>query len=278
MPCSSDPVALPRIRLMGDSYAYASPGMTSRACRHAVTLLLAVTEAPVTVHWRKGALHGTALLVAPLVSRTLDAPGTPFVLVDLEPSHASFRRVALGCASTGVQVLQATHARALRLLAQDFHAGRLGGTALDTRLRSALTGLASAWPDPGPSDPRVVRMRKAMDDDPATSLGRLAKAMSMSPTRASRLFSAQMGIPARAYSMAAKVRAAARLMGSELSLTEVALAAGFADSAHFAKVWLRSYGAPPSRYFAARRTAMDVDGLPDWVGWRRPRPDVQASV
>lgn len=272
--CATD-----RIRLMGDSYAYACAGMVSRACRHSVTLLCAVGESPLELQSRHGTLRAGVLLVAPLVSRRIEAAGTPFVLVDLEPSHASFRRIARAAGAAGVQVLppELPPVQALRELCGAFHAGRLQGPALDASMRAAVTTLADIWPDPGPLDPRVAWMMGAMDCTPCITLERLAQQLALSPTRASRLFSAQMGIPSRAYAMAAKVRAAARRMGSGCSLTEVALAAGFADSAHFAKVWLRCYGAPPSRFFQPQRVQLDADGLPDWARWRPPALAAAAS-
>lgn len=48
-------------------------------------------------------------------------------------------------------------------------------------------------------------------------------------------------------------------------LTEVAQMAGFADSAHFAKVWTRCYGAPPSVYFPVDRMQVDHSALPRWI-------------
>jgi AraC family transcriptional regulator, arabinose operon regulatory protein len=272
MPCSANLGAPARIRLMGDSFVYASPGLVSRACRHSVTMLFSACDEPVEVGWRQGRVRAKAVLVAPLVSRTLQAARTPFVLFDLEPLHASFRHFALSPARASVQALTRPETLALHGLVLDFHAGRLAGPDLDAGLRSAVTTLAAAWFDPGPMDRRVAGMMGAIDCNPRITLEKMAEAHALSPTHASRLFSAEVGIPLRAYAMAAKVRAAARCMGSRVSLTEVAMAAGFADSAHFAKVWLKVYGAPPSRFFPAQRTEMDLRGLPDWSTWRAPRP------
>ncbi|PTT87354.1 hypothetical protein DBR42_11815 [Pelomonas sp. HMWF004] len=262
--------------MMGDGFAYASPGLVSRSCRHAVTLLLAVGSEPVEVRSRQGSVSGAALMVPPLLTRTLHAEGAPFVLIDLEPVHARFRHLALACTGGGVQQLAPAQAAELSVAASHFHAGCLKGPALDDRMRVALDALAWHYPEPARMDPRVGWMVHAMNGDPSITLEAMAQRLSMSPTRASRLFSAQMGIPSRSYSVACKIRAAARFMGSGHSLTEVAAAAGFADSAHFAKVWLRCYGAPPSMFFSAHRTAMDADQLPDWSSWA-PRQSAGAA-
>lgn len=254
-----------RMRLMGDSFAYSSPGLVSTACRHSVTMLFSVGEGPVRVQWGQDITQGAVLLVAPMVERTLAMADTPFALVDLEPYHAGFRSFALAYAG-GVHVLT-RGVDTLHHLAREFHAGRQGGREFDVRIRGAVTELAATGPEPAPLDLRVLWMMRAMNADPCITLERLARELGMSPTRASRLFSAQIGIPSRAYALAAKIRLASRYVGTGRSLTDVAQAAGFADSAHFAKVWLRCYGAPPSTYFPAWRTALDADGAPHRARW-----------
>lgn len=254
------PVASTRIRLMRHSFAYACPGLSSRACRHSVTLLLASGSAPLQVQWRQGTVTGHAVLVAPVVERTLCAADTPLVVLDLEPRHASFRRFSLGAAAQGVQCLPETRVRALVRVARDFHEGRLVGAELDARMQAAIAALAAHWPDPGTLDPRVDWMMRTLDRHPCTTLEQMAQVLAMSPSRASRLFSMHMGIHCRAYALAAKIHAAALQMGNGRRLTEVAADAGFADSAHFAKVWLRCYGAPPSVFLPAHRTAQAPGG------------------
>lgn len=271
MLCSTPLESPARIRLMGDSFLYASSGLVSRACRHAVSLLFSVGAEPMEVQWCEGSVRARAVLVRPLVNRWLRAARTPFVLLDLEPMHAGFRSFSLAQTGPGVQPLELPAVQALHELALQFHAGQWVGPELDAQLRAAVGRLAAAWFDPGPLDKRVAAMMRAIERNACTSLEALAQAQALSPTHASRLFSAQVGIPARAYALAAKVRVAAGYMGSGRRLTDVAMAAGFADSAHFAKVWLRSYGAPPSRYFALGRTAVDAQGSPQPARWPKQR-------
>lgn len=63
-----------------------------------------------------------------------------------------------------------------------------------------------------------------------------------------------------------KIQRAAGFYGSGRSMSDVALIAGFTDSAHLAKVWRRCYGDSPSRYFAEHRSALP--GRVDHA-WRR---------
>ncbi len=67
-------------------------------------------------------------------------------------------------------------------------------------------------------------------------------------------FHHQVGIPPMTYLMRYRVRVARALLeAGEQSVTEVALAAGFSDSAHFSRVFLREVGVSPSAYRQGKR-------------------------
>ncbi len=54
-----------------------------------------------------------------------------------------------------------------------------------------------------------------------------------------------------------------------LSLTEIALAAGFTDSAHFSNAWLKSFGGSPTHFFCNERVeVMTVFRAPSCAGER----------
>jgi AraC-like DNA-binding protein len=274
---AASPVPSARFRLMGDSFLFAGPGHDSQSCRHSVSLLCAVGDQQLEVRCQRRTLRGTMLMVAPLEAKTLLARGVPFVLMDAEPSHRHFRVLAAACRNSGVDTLPDEPARAFREMAQAFHAGTLSGTDADRAARESIDMLAATWPAPPALDPRVRRMQKMMDLHPAITLHEMAVKLGLSDSTASRLFSRDMGIAQRIYSLAIKIRAASQYMGSGLSLTEIGQDAGFVDSAHFAKVWTRCYGAPPSVFFPPHRLAIDNASLPDWKQWvigrHQCRPD-----
>jgi AraC-like DNA-binding protein len=95
-----------------------------------------------------------------------------------------------------------------------------------------------------------------LEDQPGASAGLMSEVACLSRDRLSHLFSQEVGISLRKYVQTMKIHAAARFFGSGLSLTEIAVAAGFADSAHFAKVWTQCFGASPARYFSSAALAL----------------------
>lgn len=252
-------------RLLGHGIVYASTGLDTWTVRHAATVVAAASPREIAFQTAQGAVQGRLLVVRPLVRKRLLALQAPLVLIDLEPSHPLYRcflRAPDTPQVPGIGVLPLERHPAMAALAQGFFGGRLRGPAVDHAVQQALQALVREFPAPPPLDARVRHMMALLDADPARSLDDVARAAGVSAHRASQLFSQSLGLPWRRCVLSAKIRRAARFMGSGRRLTDVAQAAGFVDSAHFAKVWIQSYGASPSAFFPAARTAMDAVALP----------------
>ena len=112
----------------------------------------------------------------------------------------------------------------------------------------------------GTNNHAVLNAIRAMEDHVADplSLPQLATLAEVGERQLNRLFSAEFGIPAMAFCRRLRLRiAAGMLTGSTLSLNEVALASGFADSSHFSRVFRSEYGAPPGAF---RRSGSHPEG------------------
>jgi AraC-like DNA-binding protein len=68
----------------------------------------------------------------------------------------------------------------------------------------------------------------------------------LSESRFSHLFVDQIGLPFRTYVLWRRLSSAVDRMASGASLTNAAHEAGFADSAHFSRTFLRMFGIPAS--------------------------------
>lgn len=254
-----------RGRLHGDSFSYACPGLNSHACRHSVTLVQSLDASLLTVEAGPVKVQGRLVMIGPLVERTLRGDQVPLLLVDVEPTHPNFRALLGAVVVQRARVLDHLAFDDLRRTGLAFLSGALGGRALDSAVRSAVGELAAKFEAPSSMDARVRWMMDQIQEDPSRSLCSLAEGLGLSVEHASRLFSSQLGLSLRVYTLSAKIRLAARYMGRGVSLTEVAQMAGFVDSAHFTKVWVKCYGAPPSTFFPASRTFMDDTALPGWI-------------
>ncbi|KAF0241926.1 MAG: AraC family transcriptional regulator, partial [bacterium] len=97
-------------------------------------------------------------------------------------------------------------------------------------------------------DPRiekVISTIKSMAGTPLTAI-ELAQIAGLSESRLAHLFNEQTGIPIRRYILWVKLQKAIVEMINTNSLTEVAHASGFADSAHFTRTFRRMFGIVPS--------------------------------
>jgi AraC-like DNA-binding protein len=97
-------------------------------------------------------------------------------------------------------------------------------------------------------DPRAADAAHALGvEDPAPSLAQVAARSGLSPSRLRHLFAAEVGVPFRRYRAWTRMRRAIAEIADGANFTTAAHAAGFADQAHFAHDFRRTFGAPASR-------------------------------
>ncbi|MER5911332.1 helix-turn-helix domain-containing protein [Streptomyces sp. NPDC001982] len=115
-----------------------------------------------------------------------------------------------------------------------------------------LTAAAAHEPAPLPGvDARVRRAEELIAADPGAphTVGSLAAAVALSPSRFAHLFARQTGrSPMRAV-REARLRHAARLLeNTDLTVERVAAASGFPSPFHFNRVFRERWGVPPGAY------------------------------
>lgn len=127
--------------------------------------------------------------------------------------------------------------------------------ALLSRLRSRYAVAA-----PAPHAPRTLsrqQLQRAVEFIDANlgadlSVTRLSAQVGMSPYSFSKLFKAATETTPHDFVLSSRIRQAAMLLGTTMSLSEVALAVGFANQSHFTEAFRRRTGRTPAQ---ARRRA-----------------------
>lgn len=112
-------------------------------------------------------------------------------------------------------------------------------------------------------DSRVSAVIQRLHDNPSASEVRiesLASELQLSVPRLVHLFREHAGVSFRRYRMWARMLKAARSLAYTSSLTEVAVAAGFTDSAHLSRSFREMFGLNPSQVFRYWR-AMEDPGV-----------------
>ena len=126
----------------------------------------------------------------------------------------------------------------------------------EARIELASTlGLCTATRE----DERIAAALRNLREHPDRphGLDQVARRASLSPSRFLHLFKAATGVPFRRYKLWVRMGAAVRDMTAGRSLTEAALAAGFASSSHFSAAFREMFGLSPSQLTRSRLTIQD---------------------
>lgn len=200
--------------------------------------------------------HG-AVALKPPAQRHMGADGARLISFHANSLHPAFRAFSQ-VPEPGVLPLDRKAFAALDEALQAAHAGRLSIEAA-TELHDSVFSIASrCLPEPDPIDSRVQRLVELLEENPAYSLEELAGMVRLSYKRVSYLFAKMMGLPLRSYLLWKKIHRYMSLAGSGASrtMTDLAHAAGFTDSAHLCRTFHEAFGVPPSYFFAGDRVRL----------------------
>jgi AraC-like DNA-binding protein len=128
---------------------------------------------------------------------------------------------------------------------------------------AAALGLPDLGPDRRALDPRVRRVAELLEHacPQSVSVPHLAAVVALSPSRLGHLFAREVGVTIPRFRLWLRLKAAAAAIGSGASLTELAHASGFADSAHFTRTVRAMFGIRPSD-LAARSEFIQASSPP----------------
>ncbi|MBM7332050.1 helix-turn-helix domain-containing protein [Alloalcanivorax marinus] len=218
-----------------------APHLHNRPHRHVAASLLVGLAAPIQVQLAGHGVTAEAVWAAPDVEQALSSDG-PVAVLHLDPDHRAWR--ALRLQGPGGEFPLAAHpdfAAALRALAA---APSVPGALA---LRDALQA-----GEPRPLDPRVrtacLSLRRG---DGEVGGAELAVAVGLSESRFRHLFRQELGVNLKRFQLHLKCQRALTLWRDGMSLTDLALAAGFYDQPHLNRTLRAMFDTLPSRYARA---------------------------
>lgn len=250
------PARRSQVFIYEDGFLFCCEGMaTPRTERFTGTLLIATTDADIELDIDGQRQQLGAVMLKPFTPKVLRAEHTPFVSMAVNPNHPKYRAYAR-IAAPGFVAVPRSLFRALHPQLHKLRAGQLSlgeSRKLFNQCVDLVTGLL---PPLRPIDPRIERVMAELRRDHRQQLGALAQTTCLSYYRLSHLFSKEMGMSLRQYTLSAKIHAACRCIGAGMSLTATAHEAGFTDSAHLSRVWAKAFGGPPSHFLDQREYAL----------------------
>lgn len=249
-----DPATHPKdhVYLLPHGVIYTSPwfSIESAACSPACILLSAQRKRFEVVVGAASHLT-TALAFRPLQQVGVRAENCALVSVLVHPTHPEYRRFR-AIRAPGCQSLDRDAFHTVDQLLRSAYLGQLGIQGAQHLLEMVVDITARYLPRIRSKDARCQRLLQLLQENPSCQLGELAEALHVVPERMPGLFARAVGLPWRSFQLWQKVRAVGVEMGSRRSLSEIAIEAGFSDSAHLSKTWHQFFGAAPSKFFNQR--------------------------
>ena len=226
-------------------FLFTSPWVvTPHTVRHSAVLLLTASGEPFEVTAGGRTVRTAAAAVAPLTQRGLCAMDVGLVSLHVFPPHPCYRAFQ-SIAAPGLVALDRRHFAEFDAEILRAYEGRL--TLREAQaLFECLVGAAILRVPNARLDCAADRLHELLREKPACSLPELARELHLSYTGTSHYFSRTVGLPLRSYQLWLKYLTASELRLKGGTLTEIAHAAGFADSSHLCRSWQASYGLSPS--------------------------------
>jgi AraC-like DNA-binding protein len=214
--------------------------------RPAAVLLLSAEHRAFELELEDGTvLVGSAMAVAPLVTRRLHAPQTQLLSFNMQPVHRRYPEFR-GLTRPGAMTLSRQAYLGLEDELQQMCRGEADLKCATRVFREAMQLTCEQLPPTHPPDPRILSLVSTLHANPSASVDALGEQIGRSANWVSRQFSAAMGISLRDYQAWLKQRRFFDTFFTERSLTDVAFASGFADSSQFSRTFQRWYGRSPS--------------------------------
>ncbi len=255
------------LHLWEDSFLYVTATVGSwLTARSSATLLVSVSGRPFRLEAADGThTRCTAALVAPHVKRRLDVDVCGLLSLNVDPAASAHRLLTAHMGGAGIVPCDARRFGKLR---DEFVAMQCGALP-DGRVQSLCTAMIeSVTQSSAPAahiDPRVARVLEAIRTEGGhLALRDLSTLACLSPDRLTHVFASQVGVSIKCYALWTKVRCAGQQLPAHRSLTEVALASGFADAAHMSRTFQRYFGVAPSFLTNQVRVISDEGASQAW--------------
>ncbi len=244
---ASLPDLLPLWHIGETASLFAGPLQFNAPHRHSVPVLVTGLHERFAIRVGHGKRRSVDAAMVPAgISYELDVGGKPVVVLYLEPRFDS-RTVLKSllsdtCEEGGALLGRCREVRVLRAVFENPTSARWAHEAVDDLI---VFGCRHGRADG--LDSRIMRaattLRSGRDLGTATSL---AAGSGISLSRFQHLFSENVGVPFRKYRSWCRLRMAITEIIAGGTLTTAAHGAGFADQAHFSRVFRATFGAVPS--------------------------------
>lgn len=173
----------------------------------------------------------------------------PVIKVGINPLHPHFRNFS-NCSAADVTLLDRVIFAPLEPRLTALINGEMSIEAVRELMEEVVTCTIRTFSSHMPPNSRQQKLAEVMREHPDSTLHDLAAALNLSYHRMSHAFKELTGLSLRNFKAWQKLHNLVFLLNRRCtSMTDVAHAAGFTDSAHLLRQFQQNYGASPKYYF-----------------------------
>ncbi len=229
-----------RLFLDAGTILFVGPGGAAEPHAHHAVQLVWALDGDVTVTF-DAPLRRRAALVPADLPHALDSTGRRVAIMYVEPhgalGRALDRRARSNLGAEVVGSLEQISFPAIELSVPE-------AAAWCEHVLAALGATEQTTPLSSVSRRAIAYIEAAIDGMP--QLAEAARRVGMSPSRLTHVFSREVGIPFRRFVLWTRIKRAVAATQAGDDLTQAAVAAGFADSAHLSRTFRAMFGLSPS--------------------------------
>jgi AraC-like DNA-binding protein len=260
-----------RFHVLRDGFLYTGRLADVATQRNSMVVYLALSDEDFSLHTRTQSLSNAGAGLVPYGYKRIVGGHASIAVLDVCPTHYAFR--ALSRAGAIPQAWPRSHFASVVEPLRRFNSGGMHGDEIGRLYDEFLNLAMQRVPPLRPLDPRVREVMRILREQPRLSTAELSDRVGMSVDWLRHLFVTEAGISLRRYDLTLKLQEAAAYLRHGLKLTDVAARAGFADLAHFSKLWKSHFGFTPQRAFTGEEVV--IDPMP-WKSWHEiPLPSVE---
>ena len=264
-----------QLAVLPRGFVYAASAVTGTPTkRNAGVVLISGDETPLEVsiigteNYQAKRLRGRTIAIAPGVTRSLKTGPSGCLSIHFDPAHQTFLAMAKGLEKRGGCRLGSKWLIGLEADLQNCQYD-MDAHAIFRVFDQTVKAVSAYCPQTISRDYRIEALLKKLQHLSPLDYnhGDILKLLNLSPSRVSHLFSEHAGLSLRSFLLWKKIKEAMMLFETRATMTEIAHASGFTDSAHFCRTFMSSLGLRPSMFGPDRevkvRVLKKLDTIPE---------------
>jgi len=245
-----------KLFMLEDGFVYTASAVSdNETSRHAGVLLVSLDDEPISVsiagssHYSAKKLKGKMILLSPGVNRSIHIVTGGFLSVHFDPTHPVYYAMKQSLENEGARIISSHWFESIKNELKNCGANIENKTVLNifshcSKVISASCSVSTH------RDKRIIEALAILQNSSLLDyqFDHILQSINLSASRFSHLFTANAGLSLRSFLQWKKIKDSMVLFEQGDSMTNIAHASGFSDSAHFCRTFNSCFGLKPSMF------------------------------